>query len=287
MVKNIHQLCTNYKMMYDNAAEVLVNYLTQNPNIKSLVIGISGGIDSAVTAAIAMDACFKTSPHINVIGRSLPMTTNTKQEIQRAANVGNAFTDYFAIRDLSRAVSLIAPEIDDGYLNMVSMKPETIEEKIRLGNIRARLRMIQLYHLAHLYNGMVLSTDNLTEYLLGFWTLHGDVGDFGLIQNAWKTEVYGIAEYIVDQCVGTNNHFQANAIRECITAVPTNGLGITNSDLEQLGAGSYAEVDDMLIKYLSGSPDVDLEHPVIQRHKRSHFKRENPINIRRVVLTGR
>lgn len=283
----IYELCTNYKMMYDNAVEVLTNYLKQNLKIKSLIIGISGGIDSAVTAVIAMDACLKTSPHVKVIGRSLPMSTNTKEEIQRASDIGNAFTDYFAVRDLSTAVSKIAPEIDDGYLNMVSMNPETLEEKIRLGNIRARVRMIQLYHLAHLYNGMILSTDNLTEYLLGFWTLHGDVGDFGPIQNLWKTEVYGIAEYIVDQQVRRGHHFYANAMRECINAVPTDGLGITDSDLEQIGAGSYSEVDHMLIKYLGGNRDIDLQHPVIQRHKNSRFKRENPVNIRREILTGR
>lgn len=279
MSKNIHQLCTNYKRMHDNAVEILAGYLTQNPSIEALIIGISGGIDSAVCAAIAHQATYDTP--VDVIGRSLPMSPTKGDEAQRAKNIGNAFTDYFRVHDLEQAVQEL------GYLEQVNTYPGTIEDKIRLGNIRARVRMIQLYHLAHLYKGMVISTDNLTEYLLGFWTLHGDVGDFGPLQNAWKTEVYGIAEYIVDQYTEPDKHFQSNAMRECIGAVPTDGLGITESDLEQIGAGSYSEVDHMLIEYLSGSPDIDLEHPIIQRHIRTHFKRDNPTNILRRNLTGR
>jgi len=64
--------------------------------------------------------------------------------------------------------------------------------------MKARIRMILLYDLAGGNDGMVLSTDNYTEYLLGFWTLHGDVGDFGMIQSLWKTEVYDMVEWIRD-----------------------------------------------------------------------------------------
>lgn len=67
--------------------------------------------------------------------------------------------------------------------NLVSLKRTPIAD----GNIQARLRMIYLYNLASIHKGLVMSTDNQTEYQLGFWTIHGDVGDFDPIQDLWKT----------------------------------------------------------------------------------------------------
>lgn len=55
---------------------------------------------------------------------------------------------------------------------------------------QARCRMMYLYDIASRHKGLVMSTDNQTEYQLGFWTIHGDVGDFDPIQDLWKTEVY-------------------------------------------------------------------------------------------------
>lgn len=52
---------------------------------------------------------------------------------------------------------------------------------------------------ASIHKGLVMSTDNQTEYQLGFWTIHGDVGDFDPIQDLWKTEVYGLANYLRDR----------------------------------------------------------------------------------------
>lgn len=103
-----------------------------------------------------------------------------------------------------------------------------------------------------------MSTDNQTEYQLGFWTIHGDVGDFDPIQDLWKTEVYGLANYLQDHYKSkalealrndykeTCDNYKAMscAIYNSCKLVPTDGLGISNSDLEQIGAKSYAEVDD-------------------------------------------
>lgn len=105
-----------------------------------------------------------------------------------------------------------------------------------------------------------MSTDNQTEYQLGFWTIHGDVGDFDPIQDLWKTEVYGLANYLQDHYKSkalealrndykeTCDNYKAMscAIYNSCKLVPTDGLDISNSDLEQIGAKSYAEVDDIL-----------------------------------------
>ena len=144
--------------------------------------------------------------------------------------------------------------------------------------------MVYLYDLASKYGGMVLSTDNYTELLLGFWTLHGDVGDYGMIQNLWKTEIYAMSRYIVSQLKHDNARKSLDA---CINAVATDGLGITKSDLDQIQADSYEEVDQILLKLIYSTNDLkDFEnHPVIQRKRNSEFKRNNPYNIPRDKIT--
>ena len=103
-----------------------------------------------------------------------------------------------------------------------------------------------------------MSTDNQTEYQLGFWTIHGDVGDFDPIQDLWKTEVYKLAEYIFYKydsemrkegkyyTIPNDLSAKMSAIKASIALTPTDGLGISNSDLDQIGAKSYNEVDDIL-----------------------------------------
>lgn len=132
------------------------------------------------------------------------------------------------------------------------------------GNIQARCRMIHLYDIASIRKGLVMSTDNQTEYQLGFWTIHGDVGDFDPIQDLWKTEVYGLANYLQDHYKSkalealrndykeTCDNYKAMscAIYNSCKLVPTDGLGISNSDLDQIGAKDYATVDDILSRFI-------------------------------------
>ena len=279
MIKSIYK---DYEVLYKSTILSLANYLKENKKIESLIIGISGGIDSAVTTVIARKAIELVS-EVKLIGRSLPMNPTELDEIKRSVKVGSNFCDDFDVYNLEKAYINLIENIE---IKKTSGTGElSFEDKVRSGNIRARIRMIQLYHLAHQFKGMVLSTDNLTEYYLGFWTLHGDVGDFGALQNLWKTEVYGIAWYIYNQYIIEHKKDIADAILSCIKAEPTDGLGITTSDLAQIEADSYFEVDSILIDYLNGDKEI-INHPVIKRHNNTHFKRENPLNISRKVLIG-
>ena len=122
------------------------------------------------------------------------------------------------------------------------------------GNLQARCRMMYLYDIASRHKGLVMSTDNQTEYQLGFWTIHGDVGDFDPIQDLWKTEVYELAKWISNRYKNIEHHHtimtgagsKSDAIELSIALTPTDGLGISNSDLEQIGAKDYDTVDDIL-----------------------------------------
>lgn len=272
----MNQLSTEYEKMFENAVNALAKYIDDN-GVQSLVLGVSGGVDSALVAALASHAVNRTMNKIPIIGRSITIETNSPDEIARAKAVGEIFCTDFEELDLTVAYNNFVSEFEAKAFALGDT-----EHKIAMGNVKARLRMIQLYHLAGISGGMVLSTDNFTELMVGFWTLHGDVGDYGMIQNLWKTEVYGLTDWLATLYSNHNCVNEALALDACSFAVPTDGLGITSSDLEQLGADTYQEVDQILMGYFNYRDN--LEHPVVKRHLATQFKRENPYNIPRKEL---
>lgn len=303
-----------HKLDYEKVFWTLVSetkkYLLDN-NLKAMVLGISGGIDSTVTAAICHEVSKQTG--IPLIGRSLPIK-NKEDEFDTSKLVGEAFCDNFEVTNLYEVFNKFLTLVDGD--NLASLRRTPISD----GNIQARLRMIYLYNLASIYNGLVMSTDNQTEYQLGFWTIHGDVGDFDPLQDLWKTEVYELANQILKNylfqmtsaeeahmwnvCETYNKMFEA--VKRSMELTPTDGLGISNSDLDQIGAKSYAEVDAILQdflaynemfsattkkvnadRYLEYNALYDIEPEVIKkvldRHIASEFKRKKaPIYIERV-----
>ena len=265
-------------------------YLKQYPSIESLILGISGGADSALVALIAKDVCKNiksiNNRDIKLIGRSLPIESN-EDEMSRASKIGQLTCDDFKTMDLSSAYEHLINDLEFEFEGNIE---DSMSDKIRLGNIKARIRMIQLYQLAHYHKGIVLSTDNLSEYMLGFWTIHGDVGDFGMIQNLWKTEVYGLLKSYIDL---TKDKEKQKIIWEIVDAVPTDGLGITESDLDQFGdVESYEELDLILEEYSQGKfPNLVSRGGQIPKcltiYENTHYKRNNPFNISRVELMAR
>lgn len=312
----------NYKKVFETLVNETSKYLTDN-HIQAMVLGISGGIDSTVTAAICYEVGKQTG--IPLIGRSLPIK-NKKDEYNVSGLVGRAFCDDFKVVNLYDSYLELVENItyyENPSLKVFPTKHDidtlpSFMNPVAKGNIQARLRMIYLYNLASVHKGIVISTDNQTEYQLGFWTLHGDVGDFNPLFGLWKTEVYELAKYIMDMYglrdTAKDNPSRDNldkmlALKESISLTPTDGLGISNSDLEQIGAKSYQEVDDILQEFeafqylyseqLTGMTlaekakeflenqemlyiDIETIMRVIDRHVKSEFKRKNlPICIRR------
>lgn len=270
---------TDYEKIFQNIKHTALDYLQVHPGLKSLVVGISGGIDSGLVTVLASEIIAER-PDVRLIGRAIPIETNKPEEIERAVNIGQAFCTSFEVKDLTDAYTHLAGEITDGTDRHAV---NDHGEKVRRGNMKARTRMVYLFDLAHFHQGMVLSTDNYTELLLGFWTLHGDVGNYGFIQYLWKTEVYGLARFLADGYAGQGKDDRAAALRACIDALPTDGLGITTSDFDQIGVSTYEEADRLLIDYLKGQGGDD-SHPLIRRHLASAFKRSDPLNIPRETL---
>lgn len=284
---------------------VLRTYAAES-RLKALVVGLSGGIDSAVTAALAAQVC--KDLRIPLIGQSIPILTNKQEELDRAKMIGVSFCDEFAEKDRSAIFDAVASEYIPEYASLQEMP---IGMKIRLGNIKARLRMIELFDLAQKYGGMVLSTDNLTELYLGFWTLHGDVGNYGLIQNMWKDEVYTLATFLAVEAMNEGNRTGSDGLVESSEAEPTDGLGVSESDLEQLGADTYTEATNIVKAWLCQDQDsyyyddvfmyeerpepfkefwkyrqTLADHPIVTRHLTSMFKRNDPYNIPRHMIFG-
>ncbi len=271
--KNYFPFLAGEEAMHDltlRIRDVMMRYV-ENSHLKSLVLGISGGIDSALCAALLKPVC--EDLHIPLIGRSITIETNHDDEIARSIAVGEAFCHDFQHLDLTDAYfenRKLLVNLDDTHLS-----------KMRQGNMKARMRMLVLFDLAQLHHGMVVSTDNYTEYLTGFWTLHGDVGDYAPIQHLWKTEVYALSTFLL----GEENEQQRRALQSCIDATPVDGLGISKSDCDQLGVPNYFEADRIFARFFSGDNSL-RDHTLIKRYFASEYKRHNPANISRSVLIG-
>jgi nicotinamide-nucleotide amidase len=270
----------NYELAIENIRSELREYIIKG-NLQSLVLGVSGGIDSTLCALLAKPVCDELN--IPLIGRSLPTRTNSSGENLRAKKIGLMFCSDFKETAIQSAFNKMA-DVSEANYNVI-IEATDHKYNILAGNIKARIRMILLYDLAGTNDGLVLSTDNWTEYLLGFWTLHGDVGDYGMIQSLWKTEVYEMTLWIMAHELATLPEMEA--VEEVIEANATDGLGISNSDLDQIIPGwegnsrdGYAEVDERL-KNITDGGVTNLSDPVYSRYIRTMFKRENPFNIPR------
>ena len=301
----------NYETVFDTLVDKTQEYVESN-HLKAMILGISGGIDSTVVAAICHEVSKKTG--IPLIGRSLPIYKHADATFNESILVGRAFCDDFRICPMTRLYLAALKEVyqvenmerHESTYPIEELEQANGQTKVANGNIQARLRMMFLYNLASIHKGLVISTDNQTEYQLGFWTIHGDVGDFNPLFGLWKTEVYELAKWIevmygtmaegVDGIEIMENYLcKELAIHKSISLTPTDGLGISNSDLDQIGAKSYAEVDDILqTMLLYKNPEREkwdilynkygekVVNKVWNRHLASEFKRKDlPVVIER------
>ena len=295
---------TDYGKVFETLVQKTQDYIVGN-NLSAMVLGISGGIDSTVVAAICHEVSERTN--IPLIGRSLPSKHNKEEETTSADLVGKAFCDDYKVCPIQEIYEDFILHIRNCEMPLGIWSGSDHQTPIANGNIQARLRMIYLYNLASIYGGLVMDTDNLTENNLGYFTIHGDVGDFNPIGGLWKTEVFELAEWLLsyysfqlphnmyeataEQLEKAGKVFQqGKAIKESLKLKPTAGLGITNNDLKEIGAESYDQVDRILQCLTDSSVSTDtiddipdaIVEAVVKRHNASKFKRKQlPIKITR------
>lgn len=259
----------DYKNIFEQMVTATQKYLEDN-NLCAMILGISGGLDSTVTAAICHEV-EKRNPELKFYGVSLPCSSNTSTENDSAGLCMKAFckSGQYWTENLQKEYMLMKATCCQRH------SPTTIGQ----GNIKARLRMIYLYDMANYTSGLVMDTDNLTEHYLGFFTIHGDVADFNPIGGLWKHEVYALAKYIRDYyneqytAPSTNSlEKQENllnkvrALDEAIGITPTDGNGVNSlGDMGQIAPAfahdnnieAYTKVDDIIQTYL----EYSTRHP--------------------------
>ena len=279
MVETYRPIPLDMEVVFKTLVEGIKSYVHQN-HLKVVVLGLSGGIDSTVVAALCK------AGNIPLIGVSLPCSTNADVENDAAQAAGSEFCDTFKVVNLQEPY-----EVMEKFCTEASGKEKT---PISQGNIKARLRMITLYDIASKVGGIVMDTDNLTEHFLGFWTLHGDDADFDPIGGLWKHEVYALARYMKEK-VFTDS----KALEQSIALMPTDGNGVKEGgDLAQIAPGkTYDDVDEILhawvgldsrikehvlhnyfdygvFKTLCEKHGYETVESVIMRSVRSEFKRK-------------
>ena len=233
----------NYEELFNEMVDFTADYIMKN-GLRSANLGISGGIDSTVVAALLYEVrkkIHKENPDyiFGNFGYSLPTSTTYEGEYLVSTFVGNAFSDVFETHNIESITSKM----------IIELQPSIIDV-FRRGNIKSRYRMIFLYDKAKENSGFVVGTDNYTEKLLGFSTIGGDaLADYMPLQYLWKTEVYGLANYLKDKYIKEENWSAVNAINESIKLVPQDGLGISTSDMDQIGAKNYFDVDEILYEF--------------------------------------
>ncbi len=245
-------------MQVEKVVDHIVGWLRDyalNARCDGFVIGVSGGIDSAVTSTL----CARTGLPLLCI--EMPIHQGDKQVTRADEHIG-------WLQDNYKSVNRIPVNLTPVFDNLVASLPVVEDEEDRfmsLANTRARLRMTTLYYFAALNNYLVAGTGNKVEdFGIGFYTKYGDGGvDLSPIADLLKSEVYALGAYL--------------GVSEAImTAPPTDGLwGDHRTDEDQIGA-SYPELEWAMTMDDKGKSTDDFEGR--EREVFTIYKRYNTAN---------
>ena len=217
-----------------------INTYLENSKINGLVVGVSGGVDSALTSTL----CAETGKKLICI--EMPI----KQE---DAQISRAKKHIEWLKSKYSNVTSVLINLDNTYNSFLDSLPNSESDKhdLSLANTRSRLRMVTLYYFAALNNFIVAGTGNKVEdFGIGFYTKYGDGGvDISPIADLLKSEVFELARY-------------HKIIDEIISAKPTDGLWNDNrTDEEQIGA-TYDELEKAMIQ--ESKSDMNLSQREIE-----------------------
>ncbi len=240
--------------------EVLVRFIkdqTTNAGFAKAVVGISGGVDSAVSATLAAEALGKE----NVLGVMIPYRTSNPKSVEDANLVIQATGIRSELVDISKMV--------DGYC-----EEHAITDSLRRGNVMARMRMIVLYDLSAREKALVIGTSNKTEILVGYGTQHGDLASaINPVGDLYKSQIWQLAETL-------------GVPKSVVEKAPSADLWEGQTDETEMGV-TYAKLDALLFEMIDERhSDEELvtlgfEETLIKKVRgmiqQNQFKRRPPV----------
>lgn len=228
-----------YKDMLENVKRWTFEWFKQNAPGHKAIIGMSGGKDSTICAALLADV-FDTK---RVLGVIMP-------DEGQGLNDADKICDYIGID------YIVAPigEITRSFRSMDNFSEQSVQ------NLAPRVRMTMLYYIAQSNNGIVVNTCNLSEDYIGYSTLYGDLaGSVSPLGKLTVTEIKALG-------------YKLNLLREWIEKTPDDGLAFSQPDEQKLGF-SYSELDEYIRKGYQ-VPDKNKMDKILLMHKKSQFKRD-------------
>lgn len=230
----------------------IANWLSEHLAVagaEGFVFGLSGGVDSATAAALAVEAVGPES----VLAAILPCHSQPI-DARLAQEVADAFD-----------MPTVTVGLDDALDALTDNLPLT-EHRLAAANVKPRLRMTALYYLAQTYNYLVLGSGNKTELMVGYFTKYGDGGvDLLPIGDLYKTEVWGLAHDL-------------GVPKTVVERAPSAGLWPGQTDEDELGI-TYKELDRVL-KAIESTETANIAPATLKRVERmiatSAHKREMP-----------
>ena len=253
---------SKYESIYSALVLGLKDYVEKN-NFNKVIIGISGGIDSALTTTIACDALGSD----NVIGVAMPSRFSKESSLKDAEQLASNLQFELKIIEIE--------DVSNNYRDLISKVVGGDLSSITDQNIQARARGSLLMGLSNQFGAMVVATGNKSEMAVGYATLYGDlVGGFALLKDLYKTEVYRLVEYrnsLGDKVIPKN----------IIEKKPSAELKDNQLDIDSLP--EYSVLDKILYMYIeenASSEDIielgiekSVVFDVLNKVDKSEYKR--------------
>jgi NAD+ synthase (glutamine-hydrolysing) len=256
------QLLSKNESLYSALKLGLFDYVSKN-NFEKVLVGLSGGIDSALTATIAVDALGSN----NVVGVALPSKYNTEESLVDARLLAENLDIEFKVIEIEEIVNIfrntLKESVDD---ELGQITDENIQSRVR-GNI--------LMALSNQTGAMVVSTGNKSEMAVGYSTLYGDLaGGFALLKDLYKTEVYNLANF--------RNSISSVIPQNTIDKEPSAELRPDQFDKDSLPEYElldeilrmYIEEDSSSEKIISKGIDENIVYDVLSKVDRNEYKRK-------------
>ena len=256
------QLLSKNESLYSALKLGLFDYVSKN-NFKKVLVGLSGGIDSALTATIAVDSLGSD----NVVGVALPSKYNTEESLVDARLLAENLDIEFKVIEIEEIVNIFRNTLKESVNDELG---QTTDE-----NIQSRVRGNILMALSNQTGAMVVSTGNKSEMAVGYSTLYGDLaGGFALLKDLYKTEVYNLANF--------RNSISSVIPQNTIDKEPSAELRPDQFDKDSLPEYElldeilrmYIEEDSSSEKIISTGIDENIVYDVLSKVDRNEYKRK-------------